>query len=522
MPKNNALPGYQKTAALALPLLLCVAGCNPGPKYKTPAPPPLSATNYKESTVNFKDGNGWKVADPKDAMLRGKWWEIYQDPELNALEEQVQINNQNIQQALENYMEARTLIGEAHAQYWPTVAVGGSYTRSRASANTVNTTNNSAGSSGSGTGGSVTTAGRQSTVWSAPLQVSWEPDLWGKIRNQVKQAQYSAQVSAADLENERLSQQSSLAQYYFEIRGQDALQAILDETVAADKKSLDLTQGLFDAGMTNRISVVQARATLESAQATAASIGVARAQYQHAIAMLVGKSATDFEVPVRALLREPPPIPTGVPAQLLERRPDIAAAERTLASANATIGIGYGAFFPDVTLSTQGGFESSTLKHLFDWPSRFWSIGPSASETVFNGGLYKAELHQYTAAYNADVATYRQTVLTAMQQVEDSLAAVRIESQQIEHQQRAVQSARESFDLQMGRFETGIDPYIDVVTAQATLLADRQALATQQVQQMTASVELIAALGGGWDRSQLPSPNEVSQKPSKGTYAIKH
>jgi NodT family efflux transporter outer membrane factor (OMF) lipoprotein len=290
--------------------------------------------------------------------------------------------------------------------------------------------------------------------------------------------------------------------------------------VDADQKSLALTETLYKSGVGNYISVVQARSALESAKATAVNLGVARAQYEHAIATLIGKPASDFTIPVRPLLTTPPAIPIGMPAQLLERRPDIAAAERTLAEANATIGIGYGAFFPSVTLSAEGGFESSTLKHAFDWPSRLWSVGPSVSQTIFNGGLYRAELHQYTATYNADVASYRQTVLTAFQQVEDYLAAVRIYSQQMKEQERAVKSAQESLDLEMVRYKTGVDPYIDVVTAQTTLLADRQSLATIHVEEMIAAVQLVEALGGGWDRSQLPTPAEVSQRPSNAAYRL--
>ncbi|WP_446743075.1 efflux transporter outer membrane subunit [Silvibacterium acidisoli] len=492
--------------ALLASALLLLAGCNPGPKYHAPAPPAIAAQDYKESSANFKDADGWKVASPGDAMLRGKWWEIYQDPELNALEEQVAINNQNIRGSFENFMSARTQIAQARSQYWPTVTTSPSWQRSTSSQNV--------------TGSNAANPGRSTSEWSFPLSVSWEPDLWGKIRNQVHEAQYGAQVSAADLENERLSEQSSLAQYYFEICGQDALQAILNDTVAADQKALDLTRTQYETGVGDRIAVVQAESTLESAKATAVNLGVARAQYEHAIATLIGKPATNFSLPVRPLLRAAPPIPVGVPSQLLERRPDVAAAERTLAEANATIGFGYGAFFPSVDLAAEGGFESSLLKHAFDWPSRFWSLGPSVSQTIFNGGLYTAELHQYTATYNADLASYRQTVLTAFQQVEDSLAAVRLESQQVENQQRAVDRAQQALDFEMGRYETGVDPYIDFVTAQNTLLADRQSLATTQIEEMTASVELIAALGGGWDRNQLPTPKQVSAKPAKGDYRL--
>ena len=490
----------------ALFFLFDVSGCRVGPKYAPPAPPTITAPNYKESTVNFQDADGWKVASPQDAMIRGKWWEIFNDPGLNALEDEVAVNNQNIKQSFENFMAARTQIAQARSQYWPTVTTGPSWQRSKTSQNSANS--------------NQANPGRTSSEWSFPLAVAWEPDLWGKIRNQVHEAQYGAQVSAADLESERLSVQSSLAQYYFEIRGQDALQSILNDTVAADQKALEFTQIQYDAGVGDRISVVEAKSAHESAQSAAINVGVARAQYEHAIATLIGKPATDFSIPVKPLLRHAPAIPVGVPSELLERRPDVAAAERTLAEANATIGIGYGAFFPSVTVSAEGGFQSSTLKHAFDWPSRFWSIGPSVSQTIFNGGLYKAELHQYTATYNADLAAYRETVLTAFQQVEDYLAAVRLYSQQNGRQQEAVKDAQEFLDLEMGRYQTGVDPYIDVVTAQTTLLSDRQALATEQVEEMTASVQLIAALGGGWDVSQLPTPAEVSQKASRGDYKL--
>jgi NodT family efflux transporter outer membrane factor (OMF) lipoprotein len=350
------------------------------------------------------------------------------------------------------------------------------------------------------------------------VDVSWVPDLWGKIRNEVHETQYAAQVSAADLENERLTEQASLAEYYFEIRGQDALQKILDETVQQDQKALDITRGAYDAGIDDYSSVVGAQSTLESAQSQAINVKIARAQYEHAIAVLVGKVATDFSVPVRPQLPSPPAIPVGVPSELLQRRPDVAAAERTLAAANATIGIGYGAFFPSLTLSATGGFESSSFKKWFAWPSRFWSIGPSISQTIFNGGLYRAELNQYTATYNADVAAYRETALTAFQQVEDNLAAVRLYSQQIERQQAAVKHAQEFFNLEIGRYETGIDPYVNVLTAQTTLLSNQQTLTTIQVEEMTSAVALIEALGGGWDQSQLPTPSQLTQKaPSSDT-----
>lgn len=510
--RNAPQRNYHPCAiSLCLALGLTTIGCMVGPKYHAPTPPTPAAQNYKESTANFQDTQGWKVASPQEAMLRGKWWEVFNDSELNALEEQVNINNQNIKEYFQNLMEARAVIREARAQYWPTVTANPSWQRTRASANLHNTYNTSAPASTTA-GGQATSSGQETTVWSFPIDISWVPDLFGKIRNEVRQAQYAAQVSAADLENERLTEQASLAQYYFEIRGQDALQTILDETVQADQKALDVTKAAYETGIGDYISVVEAQTTLESAQSQAINVKVARTQYEHAIAVLVGKVATDFSIPVRPELIIPPPIPVGMPSELLQRRPDVAAAERTLAEANATIGIGYGAFFPSVTLSASGGVESSTLTNWFTWPSRFWSIGPSISQTIFNGGLYRAELNQYTATYNADVAAYRQTVLIAFQQVEDYLAAVRLYSQQIERQQAAVAHAQEFLNLEMGRYQTGIDPYVNVVTAQTTLLSNQQVLTTIEVQRMTSAVSLIEALGGGWDNSHLPAPSQLTQK----------
>ena len=485
-----------------------LAGCNVGPRYLPPAITAPSA--FKESPTQFKESGGWTVAQPQDAALRGKWWEIYNEPELNALEDQLNIDNQNIRQAFENFMEARALVREARSQYFPTVGVGGSYTRSRSSSNV--------GSAA----GSGTTSGKQSQVFSIPGVVSWEPDLWDKVRNTVRASQYQAQLSAADLENERLTEQASLAEYFFEIRGQDALQKILDDTVEADKKALEIAKTRYDTGVDDQISLVEAQTTLESAQSAAINIGIARAQYEHAIAMLVGKPAPTFTIPVEPTTSAPPAIPVGVPSQLLERRPDIAAAERNMAAANAQIGVAYAAYYPALTLSATGGMESSALKNLLDWPSRFWSVGPSISETVYDGGLRRATVNQYIATYNANVAAYRQSVLTAFQQVEDALAEVRILSQQIRQQQEALDSSQTFLRLEMGRYKNGIDPYIDVVIAQTTLLANQQSLTTLQVQEMAASVQLIEALGGGWDRSQLPAPHQVTEKPSKAETAIQH
>jgi len=496
----------------AAALLFILPGCVVGPKYHPPAPPAPAAV-YKESPSQFKENGDWTVAKPADAKLRGKWWEIFNDPELNALEDQLDINNQNIKQYFENLMAARAVVREARSQYFPTLTVAPSVTHSRASADVgANTTN---------TGGTGTSSPQlQSTLYSLPLEASWEPDLWGKVRNTVRQAQYAAQVSAADLENERLTEQASLAEYFFELRGQDQLQKLYDDTVVADQKEYELTRSLYETGIDDQISVVEAEATLRSVQAGATNVGVARAQYEHAIAVLLGQTASNFSVPVKPMTVAPPPIPVGVPSELLERRPDVAAAERTMAEANAAIGIAYAAYYPNLTLTGSAGFESSSFSKWLSWPSRFWSVGASIPETIFDAGLRRATVQQNVATYNADLASYRQTVLSAFQQVEDSLAEVRILSKEIQQEQQAVDSAQTFLKLEQARYDTGVDPYIDVLIAQTTVLSDQQTLNGLQVQQMTFSVALVEALGGGWDRSQLPTTQQVTQKPAKSETTI--
>jgi len=499
--------------------LLCtvLAGCNVGPKY---VPPSMTApAAFKESPTQFKEADGWTVAQPQDATLRGKWWEIYNDPELNALEEQLNIDNQNIRESFENFMEARALVREARSQYFPTVSIGPSYSRSQSSSNISN--GQTSGGSSTTTSTSTTT-GRQSQVFALPVEVSWEPDLWDKVRNTVRANQYNAQLSAADLENERLTEQASLAEYFFEIRGQDALQKILDDTVETDKKSVSAQQARYDTGVDDQISLVEAQTNLAMAQSAAINLGIARAQYEHAIAMLIGKPAPSFSIPVKPVTTAPPPIPVGLPSQLLERRPDVAAAERNMAAANAQIGVAYAAYYPALTLSGSGGVESSAIGKLLEASSRYWSMGPGVSETIYDGGLRRATVNQYIATYNGDLAAYRQTVLTAFQQVEDYLAAVRILSQQIKRQQEAVDSSTTYVKLEQSRYDMGIDPYIDLESAQVTLLSNMQTLADIQIQQMTASVELIQALGGGWDRTQLPTPEQITRKPAPSETTIQH
>lgn len=499
MSKKNT--NFVMAMTLAALLCLTLSACVVGPKYIRPSASTPAAPNYKESTVNFQDAEGWKVASPQDAMLHGKWWEIFNEPELNDLEEQLNINNQNIKVAFENFLAARALIREARAQYYPTVSVGASATRSYSSAK-------------SGSGGTGSSTGGYLTQFSLPIEASWAPDLFGRVRNTVREFQAAAQVSAADLENERLLEQATLAQTFFEIRGQDQLQVVLNETVAADEDLLKQAQARYDVGTDTEVSVQQSLQTLESARATATGVGIARAQFEHAIATLLGKTATDFKMPVRPLVMNPPTIPTGTPSQLLERRPDIAAAERQMAAANALIGIGHAAYYPSVTIGASAGLQSSSISKLFTAPAKVWSIGPSLSETIFDAGLRRATINQYVATYNADVASYRQTVLTAFQQVEDFLAETRLVSQELLQEQAATEAASRAYELEKGRYETGIDPYLNLLTTQTALLQTRQALVGLQVQQMTSTVLLIEALGGGWDVSQLPSSSQVSAKPA--------
>ena len=497
---------------------LLLAGCMVGPKYHQPAatvqPPPAA---YKELPAENPPEGQWKVAQPQDAMLHGKWWEIYNDPELNALEDQLNINNQNIKQSFENFMEARTIITQARAQLYPTLGTTPSFQRSQSSANL----KNNVGTTGTA-GGGLTRSNVYSTLADVPISASWEPDLWGKVRNTIREAQYNAQLSAADLENVRLTEQASLAVFFYELRGQDALQQILNETVEADKKSLELARARYETGVDTQLALVEAQVTLQQAESASTNLGIARAQFEHAIAVLVGTSASGFSMPYKPLSAAPPAIPVGIPSQLLERRPDIAASERNMAAANAQIGIATAAYYPNLTLSAQGGFESSALQNLFTWPSRFWSVGPAVSETIFDAGLRRATVNQFIAVYNADVAAYRQTVLTAFQQVEDSMAAVRILSKQIQQQEQAVESAQQFLKLSQARYETGVDTYLNVLIAQTTLLTDQQQLASLHTQEMTASVQLIEALGGGWDRTQLPAPAQVTKKVTKSEIEASH
>jgi NodT family efflux transporter outer membrane factor (OMF) lipoprotein len=497
--------------------LVLLGGCRVGPKYVVPTAP-AAAPEYKESSpaaYSKAPAGAWQPAKPEDAMLKGKWWEVFNEPELNGLEEQLDINNQNIATYFQNFMAARAQVREAKSSYYPTLGVDPSYTRQRSPSTLRNSGVTSGATTGTTTGGTsttgvATTGGTTSTVISLPFDVSWEPDLWGKIRNTVLEYRNAAQVSAADLENERLTEQADLAEYYFELRGQDALQDLYNKTIDADQKSLDLTKALYETGIDNDESVAQAEITLENAQETATGIATNRAIYEHAIATLIGKPASSFSLPVKPLTTPVPAIPVGLPSQLLQRRPDVAAAERTVAEANALIGVEVAAYYPTLSLTGSGGLESSAISSLFSTPALFWSAGSAASETIFDAGLRKATVAQYKAQYNADAATYRQTVLTAFQQVEDYLATLRISSVQVTQEDTAVKSAQRYLNIAQSRYELGLDPYLDVISAQTTLLTDQQQQVTLHVSEMTAAVELVQALGGGWDATQLPSATAIT------------
>ncbi len=511
---------------LILAVLISIAllsGCNVGPKYATPAAP--AAPAFKESApTEYKSAppGTWKPAQPQDAVLKGKWWEMFNEPELNALEEQLDINNQNIAQYFQNFMAARAQVSEARSQYFPTVTFNPTFTKGGEGASSRTAVVSTGTSTATGTGTGTTTTGTTvggntgittgTTTIALPIDVSWEPDLWGRVRNTVSEFRYAAQVSAADLENERLTEQADLAAYYFQLRGQDALQDVYNRVVDVNRQSLNLTLALYETGIDNQVAVDEAQVALENAQEEAAGIATNRAIYEHAIAMLIGKPASSFSMPVKNLTTPLPPIPVGLPSELLQRRPDIAAAERTMAQANALIGVEKAAYYPTVTLTGSGGPEATAFGKLFSLPAIFWSLGAQASETIFDAGLRKATIAQYTAQYNADVAAYRQTVLTAFQQVEDYIATLRVTSEQIERQQQAINSSVRYVTHETSRYETGLDPYLLVTAAQLTLLSNQQTQVTLRVNEMTAAVELVQALGGGWNVSELPTASQVTSK----------
>jgi NodT family efflux transporter outer membrane factor (OMF) lipoprotein len=469
------------TVALTVALATQLAGCAVGPNYTRPnAEIPAS---YKEAVP------GWKVAQPADQHDRGDWWTIYNDAELNALEDKLNTSNQTIAQYAAAYRQARALVGEARAAYFPIISGSAGLTRSGTGSSNANST--------------VNTRSGVNNSYNLQLDASWEPDLWGKVSRTVGAQEAGQQGAAATLANARLSAQGTLAQTYFSLRSLDAMQKLLDDTVAAYGRSLKLTQNQYAQGVAGRSDVIQAQTQLQSAQAAAIDNGIARAQDEHAIAVLVGEPASSFSIPPTPLTATPPAVPAQMPSALLERRPDIAAAERAAKAANEQIGVAIAAFFPSLTLSASGGFQNSVLSQLLSTPARFWTLGPQLAGTIFDGGLREAQTNAARAAYDQDVAVYRQTVLAAFQDVEDNLASQRILEQEIGVQQQAVDSARQALDIVTNQYKSGTVGYLNVLTAQTTAFTAEQKLASLAGQRMVSSVGLVKALGGGWDVSQM-------------------
>jgi NodT family efflux transporter outer membrane factor (OMF) lipoprotein len=491
-----------KSGAPLLAGLLLLSGCNPAPKYAKP--PATTPTAFKEAPEQFKEGAGWKLAQPGDDKIRAKWWEIYNDPQLNALEEQVAIGNQSIAAAEANYRSARALVVSARSNLYPTIGASPTYTNSRQSATTRSTAVQSTG------GGSLSSV---TNGWNIPFDVSYTADFWHRIRNAIDAQVYTAQASAADAATALLSIQSELATDYFELRAADAQRQILTDTIENYRQALQLTTILFRTGIDSEQDVSQAQTQLDTTIAQATDVGVARAQFEHAIAMLMGKPASNFELPVGKFDPNPPRIPVAVPSVLLERRPDIAALERQVAAANSEIGIARAAYYPSLTLSASGGLQTSHITQWFTWPSRTWSVGPALSQTLFDGGARRAQNDQANAQYDAAVANYRQTVLTSFQGVEDQLSTLRILSQEVVQQRTALASATHYLDLAQTRYKTGVDSYLNVITAQTAVLTDRVTELSIQLRQMSASVSLILALGGGWDPAQLPQKKDMLARP---------
>jgi NodT family efflux transporter outer membrane factor (OMF) lipoprotein len=462
--------------------ILLLSGCTVGPKYIAPTvPPPPSA--FKETPSN------WTQASPQDQLPKGKWWEIYGDPQLSSLEETIAVSNQNLKVAYDEYMSARDLVRQARSQLYPTVAVQPTGSRDQLSKNRPNFV--------------PSTASQYSDI-AVPAEISYEVDLWGQVRRTIESSRENAQASAGDLENVSLSLHSELAFDYFSLRGLDLQKQLLDATVVDFEKALQLTQARYHGGVASDVDVAQAETQLETTRAQDIETGIARAQFEHAIAVLTGQTASTFSIPPAPLTAVPPQIPLGVPSELLERRPDIAAAERRVASANAQIGIAISAYYPQVSLSATGGVESTAIGALLQGPSALWSVGGSALETVIDGGRRRAVTQQARDNHEAAVATYRENVLEAFQQVEDNLASLRLLDQELTTQQVAVASARRSVDLSTARYKRGITTYLEVLTAQSIALSDERTAADLMARRMTASVLLVKALGGGWDRTQLP------------------
>ncbi len=471
-------------------LLAALTACEVGPDYvKPPAPIPAA---YKEAP---KD---WKPAQPRDAAARGPWWDVYNDPVLDGLMRQIDVSNQNLKSFEAAFRQATAIIREARAGYYPTVNANANITRSKT------------GSGSGSTSSSSSTIGQAHTRYElSASEASWEIDLWGKIGRLVESDIAAAQASAGDLASARLSAQAQLVSAYMQLRVSDALKRLLDAEVEAFTRSLQITQNRYRAGVAARADVASAQTQLESTRAQAINVGVQRAQFEHAIAVLIGKPPAEFAIAPAADTVPVPEIPVELPSALLERRPDIAAAERRMASANAQIGVAVAAYYPALTLSASTGYLGPAIARLIEAPNSFWSIGPQLAETLFDGGLRSAQVDVARASYDQSVATYRQTVLTGFQQVEDNLSTMRILAEQAGVQQGAVQAARDAERLTLNQYRAGTVDYTSVVTAQTVALNNEETALSILQSRLTASVALIQALGGGWEVSDLPVDNEA-------------
>ncbi|TAL01214.1 MAG: efflux transporter outer membrane subunit [Rhodospirillaceae bacterium] len=474
-------------SGIILAVTLVLSGCAVGPNYKQPSAPTSDA--YKEQA-------GWKIGEPNETVARGAWWEIYGDPVLNDLENQVVLSNQNVKSFEAAYRQARAVVQEARASFLPTITGSGAATRSQRGVSAT-------------TGTTAVNIGRPINQFSVSAGGSWDIDVWGRIRRTVESDVASAQASAADLANATLSYQGTLATAYFELRVQDELKYLLDQSVIDYTEALKIARNKYAAGIVSKADVDEAETQLKSTQAQASNAGLQRAQLEHAIAVLIGRPPAALTIAPLRFNVQVPEIPIGVPSTLLERRPDVAAAERRVAAANAQIGVAIAAFFPDLTVSGNYGVASSKLDTLFQTSSRVWSVGPNLAMTLFDAGAHSAEVGRARAAYDQEVATYRQTVLTALSQVEDQLVALTSLASQADLENDAVKAAREAERITFNQYKAGTVDYTSVITAQTAALTNQQAALTVRRSQLAASVSLIQALGGGWTTGQLLSRGDV-------------
>jgi NodT family efflux transporter outer membrane factor (OMF) lipoprotein len=473
--------------------MLLLAGCTVGPNYRRPA---------AAVPATYKEVENWKQAQPNDQNLGRNWWEMFQDPQLNALEAQVNVSNQNLKAAEAQYTQARAAVRYYRADFFPTITGGASATRNRISNNRP---------------ASVVANGTTYNDFQIPLELSYEVDVWGRVRRNVESYREQAQASAADLATVNLSMHAQLALDYFQARTLDAEEQLLNLTVTQYEQALALIQSRYAGGLASDVEVQQAQTQLETTRAQAIDVGVARAQYEHAVAILIGKAPADFSLAALPLTAPPPPIPAGLPSELLERRPDIAAAERRMASANAQIGVATAAYYPTISLGATGGFESGVITTLISGPSMLWSAGGSAVEPLFDAGRRRANLDQAKAAYDQTVANYRQTVLTGFQQVEDNVAALRILENEAQVQAKAVVAAQKYLELANTRYKGGVTSYLEVTIAQSAALTDELTAVNILGRRMVDAVTLVQALGGSWNSSELPERPECCGRLTTGS-----